>query len=159
MKHVTSGRSRRRLVASLKENLRDLNIQLSLFNHQVGVHVELRDADYGCLEVLSRHGPLSPSDLAKRAGLHPATVTGIIDRLERGRWVIRERDPDAADRRAVTVRTLRGRNAELFGLIAGMNGSMDQICDNYSDVELKLIAGFLRRTARAGAEAIEELSR
>ena len=48
---------------------------------------------------------------------HPATITGILDRLERGRWVARERDP--TDRRAVVVRALRDRNAELFHLYSG----------------------------------------
>jgi MarR family len=41
-----------------------------------------------CLDLITRHGPLSPSAPARRAGLHPATMTGILDRLERGGWVI-----------------------------------------------------------------------
>ena len=48
---------------------------------------------YGILELINRLGPLSPSALAKEAGLHPATLTGILDRLERGGWLHRERDP------------------------------------------------------------------
>lgn len=56
MRSVTSGS---RLVASLKGSLRDLNIQLSLFNRQIGAHIDLRDSDFDCLEVLSRHGPLT----------------------------------------------------------------------------------------------------
>lgn len=151
-------RRRRRLTTELKESLRDLNVQLSLFNRQVGAHVALRDVDFDCLEVLNRHGPLSPTGLAKRAGLHPATMTGIIDRLERGGWVVRERSPDSPDRRAVTVRTLRERNPELFRLLTGMNSAMDRICADYTDSELQLIAGFLRRTSSAGADATEDLS-
>lgn len=155
----SSGRERRRLVFAVKDAMRDLNVQLSLFNRQVGTRAELRDVDYTCLEVLNRQGPLGPTALAKRAGLHPATVTGIVDRLERGGWVTRERDPEAADRRAVIVRALRERNAELITLLAGMNSSMDGICADYSDAELELIADFLRRTAGAGAEATERLGR
>jgi DNA-binding MarR family transcriptional regulator len=97
-----------------------------------------------------------PSALARRAGLHPATMTGILDRLERGGWVARERDPD--DRRAVVVRVLRDRAAELFGLYAGMNTAMDQICAGYSDTELELLADFLRRTTNAGRDATDELA-
>lgn len=83
-------------------------------------------------------------------------MTGILDRLERGGWVARERDP--SDRRAVLVRALRNRNAELLRLYAGMNASMDRICAGYGDTELELIADFLRRTADAGQNATDELA-
>jgi DNA-binding MarR family transcriptional regulator len=151
-------RQRRRLTTAIKDALRDLRNQLSLFNHQVGARVDLKDVDLDCLEIIGRYGPLSPSMLARRAGLHPATVTGIVDRLQRGGWVVRERDPDAADRRAVAIRALRDRNAELFRLYAGMNSSMDEICAGYSNDELHLIADFLRRTSSAGRNATEELT-
>src|ERR1700743_1118529 len=117
-------RHRRRLTATVKEALRALNNQLSLLNHQVGAQLELRDIDLDCLDLIARHGPLSPSALARRAGLHPATMTGILDRLERGGWIARERDP--ADRRAVLIRAERGRGADVLHLYAGMNSSMDQ---------------------------------
>jgi DNA-binding MarR family transcriptional regulator len=104
-----------------------------------------------------RHGPLNPSALARHAGLHPATITGILDRLERGGWVARERDP--SDRRAVVVRALRDRNAELFRLYAGMDTAMDQLCASYGDDELQLLADFLHRTTNAGRTATDQLAR
>jgi DNA-binding MarR family transcriptional regulator len=143
---------------AVKESLRELRNQLALLNHQIGAHVELKDIDLDCLELVALHGPLSPSALARWAGLHPATVTGILDRLQRGGWVVRERDPDATDRRAVTVRAVRGRNVELFRLYAGMNTSMDRICADYTEPELDLIADFLRRTTTAGRDATTELA-
>jgi DNA-binding MarR family transcriptional regulator len=151
-------RDRRRLTRAVKESLRELRNQLSLFHHQVGTKVALKDVDLDCLELIGRHGPLSPSALARRAGLHPATMTGILDRLQRAGWVARERDPDATDRRAVAVRAVRGRNAELFRLYAGMNTALDELCAGYTDAELELIAGFLRRTTAAGRTAAEELA-
>jgi DNA-binding MarR family transcriptional regulator len=149
-------RRRRRSTTAIKESLRELSNQLSLLNHRVGAHLDLKDVDLDCLELINRHGPLSPSALARRAGLHPATMTGILDRLERGGWVARERDP--SDRRAVVVRAVRDRNAELFGLYSGMNTSMDQICAGYDDTELELLADFLRRTTNAGRDATDELA-
>src|SRR6516165_12086863 len=95
---------RRRVTATIKESLRELSAQLSLLNRQVGAHVDLRDADIYCLDLINRHGPLSPSDLARRAGLHPSTMTGILDRLQHGGWIARDRDPEGPDRRAVTLR-------------------------------------------------------
>lgn len=148
----------RRLTRAVKESLRELRTQLSLVHHQVGTKVALKDVDLDCLELIGRHGPLSPSALARRAGLHPATMTGVLDRLQRGGWVVRERDPAASDRRAVAVRAVRGRNAELFRLYAGMNTALDELCAGYTDAELELIADFLRRTTAAGRTAADELA-
>ena len=158
-KMPTSGpdtvRRRRQLTRAIKESLRELSIQLSLLNHHVSAHIDLNDTDLDCLELINRHGPLSPSALARRAGLHPATITGILDRLERGSWVVREREP--TDRRAVIVRALRDRNAELFRLYAGMNTAMDQLCAGYDDDQLQLLADFLHRTTNAGQTATDQL--
>jgi DNA-binding MarR family transcriptional regulator len=154
--NARDARRRRRSGAEIKRSLRELSIQLALLNHQVVAHLGLKDGDLHCLDLIARHGPLSPSALARRAGLHPATITGILDRLERGGWVARERDP--ADRRAVTVRALRGRIAELLRLYAGMNTSMDDICAQYTGTELQLIAGFLDRTTHAGDQATSQLN-
>ena len=150
--------SRRRSTVAVKDSLRELRNQLSLLNHQVVGRLDLKDTDLDCLELIARHGPLSPSALARRAGLHPATVTGILDRLQRGGWIVRERDPEASDRRAVAVRAVRGRNAELFRLYAGMNNALDGICEDYTEAELELLAGFLRRATAAGQVATDELT-
>jgi DNA-binding MarR family transcriptional regulator len=152
---VDAERKRRRSITAIKEALRDLRSQLSLLNHQVGARLDLKDGDLDCLELINRDGPLSPSALARRAGLHPATMTGILDRLERGGWVARERDP--SDRRAVVVRAGRDRAAEVFRLYAGMNSAMDELCAGYSDDQLELLADFLRRTTGAGRNATDEL--
>lgn len=147
---------RRRLDRELRASLRDVTVQLSLLNHQVRGHLELKGTDLECLDLISREGPLSPSALARRAGLHPATLTGILDRLERGGWIVRERDPD--DRRAVLIRAERARGAEVLRLYAGMNSAMDEIIGGYDEAQLELLAGFLRRTAEAGRTAAEALA-
>jgi DNA-binding MarR family transcriptional regulator len=153
---VETARRRRQLAGAIRESLRELVGQLSLLNHLVGTQLEIRDVDVDCLDLLDRHGPLSPSALARRAGLHPATMTGILDRLEGGGWVARERDP--ADRRAVVVRAVRERRSDLMRLYAGMNGRMNHIYTGYEEKELELLADFLRRAASAGRSATDELS-
>jgi DNA-binding MarR family transcriptional regulator len=151
-----TARSRRRLTTGIRESLREMIVQLSLLNHHVGARLELRDIDLDCLDVLAREGPLSPSALARRAGLHPATMTGVLDRLERAGWVSRDRHP--SDRRAVVVRALGTRSAEILDLYAGMNSSLDEIFAGYRDDELRLLADFLRRTAGAGRRAADDLA-
>ena len=150
---------RGRLNRAIKESLRDLGAQLSLLNHSVGTRLDLKATDLECLDLITRHGPLSPSALARHAGLHPATLTGILDRLERGGWIERGRDP--ADRRGVVVQAARGRGAEILRLYlvdSGMNTAVDQICAGYDDKDLQLLTGFLRRTADAARTAAERLT-
>lgn len=152
-------RHRRRLYRTVKEALRDLGGQLSQLNYSVGARLDLKATDLECLDVITRYGPLSPSVLARRAGLHPATMTGVLDRLERGGWV--ERSRDTSDRRGVVVQVARGRGAEILRLYlidSGMNAAMDEICADYDEAELELFAGFLRRTADAGRAAAERLN-
>ncbi|MFE9575446.1 MarR family transcriptional regulator [Nocardia sp. NPDC006044] len=153
-----AARQRRQLTVAVKEAVRDLNIQLSLLNRRFGGRVELRDIDWTCLDLINRYGPMTPTVLARQAGLHPATLTGILDRLQKGGWVARERDPESADRRAVTISAVRERNSTLFEIFAGMNGRMDAVCERYSEPELELIADFLRRTSAAGQASAEELA-
>ena len=153
-----AARSRRRLTTAIKESLRQMTTQLSLLNHQISTRVDLKDVDLNCLDLIARHGPLSPTALARRAGLHPATVTGILDRLQRGGWVVRYREPGGTDRRAVAVRVLRERGGELLRLYSGMSDSLDEICAGYTDAELELLASFLRRATDAGRGAAADLS-
>src|ERR1700682_1076591 len=149
-------RKRLKLKFAIKQSMRELSVQLSVLNHQVAAHLDLTDIDLDCLDFISREGPLSPSALARRTGLHPATMTGILDRLEQRSWIARDRDP--TDRRAVVVRANRTRNAEIMRLYSGMNTSMDRICAGYGETELELLADFLRRTADAGRNATDVLA-
>jgi DNA-binding MarR family transcriptional regulator len=147
---------RRQRHAEVKEALRDLQVRLAALHHQVSSRLEIRDVDLDCLDVVNRHGPLSPSALSRRTGLPPATLTGILDRLERGDFVVRERAPE--DRRSVIVRGRPARTPELLRLYAGLDAAIDQLCAGYAEAELALVAEFLRHTARAGSDAATELA-
>jgi DNA-binding MarR family transcriptional regulator len=50
-------------------------------------------------------GPRTPAELADSAGVTRATMTGLIDTLERDGYVVRE--PDPSDRRMLLVRLTR----------------------------------------------------
>jgi DNA-binding MarR family transcriptional regulator len=54
-----------------------------------------------CLQNLQEQGPLTTGMLAEAVALSPATVTGILDRMERRGLITRERRPE--DKRRVLV--------------------------------------------------------
>jgi len=154
---ATERRAKRRLTLDVRDSMRELSIQLDLLNHQVSQRLDMRDVDLDCLDLIGRHGPLGASALARLAGLHPATMTGVLDRLEKGGWIVRERS--AEDRRAIVVRAAKDRGAEIYALYSGMNASMEQLLDGYSPQELTVIADFLTRARDAGAAATGALAR
>ena len=152
---LSKDRARRRRIVAATRGLRDLRIELAVLNHRVGTRVELRDLDLDCLDVIASSGPLTPSALAGRVGVHVATMTGILSRLETGGWITRTSVPD--DRRAVLVGTTPDRQRELYGLFDGMNTRLEEICDRYSDDELDTIVDFLQHTVAAGQASSDDL--
>ena len=153
---AVTGRDRRRKVTAVVNGVRDLRTELAVFSHRVGGHVELKDVDFDCLDVIARHGPLSPTALAARVGVHLATMTGILNRLEAGGWITRV--PVVEDRRAVRVQATPDRQRELYAVLGGMNARMREICEGYTDEQLETIADFLSRTVEAGRVSSDELA-
>ncbi len=155
MTNVAQEPRRRGLVNRVKVALRELRTELALLNRRVSGRLELRDGDLDLMELIARLGPMGPSALARHAGLHPATMTGVLDRLEKGGWLARERDPQ--DRRSVVLRIRRERVGEIFAQYSGMNQAMDDLCARYTDEELTVIADFLARASIEGRTQTEDL--
>lgn len=153
MENIAPERARR--LAAVRDGLRALRLELARLNHRVSDRIELRDLDLDCFDLVARSGGLTPTELAALSGVHPATLTGILDRLERGGWIVRERA--AGDRRSVTVRPAPRSAARVLPHFAGMNRAMDDACADFSDEQLDLIAEFLRRAATAGGESADAL--
>jgi DNA-binding MarR family transcriptional regulator len=135
--------------------MRELNSQLSLLDQTVSSSVGLASSDLEILDLVGRRGPLTPSALSAISGVSPATMTGILDRLETEGWVRRERDPH--DRRKVNIHAATKRGAEIYRYYQGMQNRLRQICANYTDDQLALLIDFITRTSEAGVVAITEL--
>jgi DNA-binding MarR family transcriptional regulator len=147
-------RARRALGGKIKRTFRVVNNQIALLAHHVSTQIELRDIDLHCLDYLAENGPTTPSALGRQAGVHPATMTGVIDRLEKGGWIQRQRDDQ--DRRAVLISARADALGAVFRQYDGMNAQMDGALAEYSPEELEIIAKFLERTAAAARRAVAE---
>jgi DNA-binding MarR family transcriptional regulator len=143
------------LTQEIQHHLRDLISRLHQLNDVVGARVELKGPDLEILDLVARHGPLSPSEVAASTGVHPATLTGIVDRLEQGGWLTRVSHPE--DRRRIRLEVRRERGPELIRLYGPMNRSLSEICSALTAEELVVVRDFLRDAAIAGDDAVSGL--
>ena len=60
-----------------------------------------------------------------------------------------------SDRRAVLVRGVPDKQRDIIRLYDGMNSSLDEILDSYSDDQIDLVVDFLRRCTEAGQQAAD----
>jgi DNA-binding MarR family transcriptional regulator len=104
-----------RAAAALPEYQEDILRSLRRIMRAVDLYSRRLVTDHGlsgpqllCLRQLNAHGPIPAGELAAAVSLSPATVCGILDRLEARELVMRERQTD--DKRRVLVRlTAKGR--------------------------------------------------
>jgi DNA-binding MarR family transcriptional regulator len=107
--------------------------------------MEIEQTDYKTLGLLERLGPLSAGEIATHSGLASASVTNLLDRLERKGFVRRVRD--ATDRRRVLVEPVMDRLAAAGEQFASTRRSLSELVERYSTGELAVIADFLARNA------------
>jgi DNA-binding MarR family transcriptional regulator len=148
---TNKGSSPAALTREIQNLLRDLIGRLHQLNDAVGAWVDLRGGDLEILDLVARYGPMSPSEVTASTGIHPATLTGVIDRLESAGWLLRVPAPD--DRRRIRLQARRERGPELVRLYAPMNRSLIEICAALTSEQLEVVRDFLRDAAAAGSAA------
>jgi DNA-binding transcriptional ArsR family regulator len=107
---------------------------------RIGINV----TDLNCLNIVALTGPMTAGELARATGLTTASITGVLDRLEDGGFVRRERDPK--DRRRVIVTLNPGPGLREIGPTFGpLVRAWRDAAAGYSDEELRLLLDFQRR--------------
>lgn len=127
------------------------------FHTAMAEQVGLNATDEKTLFILSELGPLTAGDIAHHTGLTTASVTALIDRLEKKGFVRRVRDPN--DRRRVIVEPDAAKLAELEQLFDSISGTMSDLLAGYTDGELAAIADYLNRAAEASRAIAEKLGK
>ena len=148
---AAASRERRRTMNQITDSFREMSVVMTVLNLRAGEQVGLRDVEMKALDVLMRDGAMSAKALGQRLGMHPATMTGILDKLEKSGWVVRERSPE--DRRVVLIQPVRERVGEVIRLFAGMNNTAVGLLDRYDTEQLETIAGFMDMMVNMAKEA------
>jgi DNA-binding MarR family transcriptional regulator len=139
---------------ALRNELRQLRIELSISTRRVAAATGLNDSDLDVLDVLARYGAQSPTSLARRMGIHPATMTGVLTRLEKAGWVVRRRD--VSDRRSVQVEP--SGFDRLTALYRDANERLDEIAAQLTPAAGDVILDYLGRICAAVHEASTRLA-
>ena len=88
-------------ISEIMQSLRRIFKAIQDYSHEVSEKFGITGPQLWALKTISQNESLSLSDLGKRMYLHPSTITGVIDRLEKKRYVTRIRDQ--VDRRVIYV--------------------------------------------------------
>lgn len=86
-------------------------------------------------------GPRTPAELADAAGVTRATMTGLIDTLERDGYVVRE--PDTSDRRMLSVRLTAKGEQFLHEFLPGHFRIVASVMSTLSEKERKTLVSLL----------------
>ena len=128
-----------------------------MFHTAVAARQGLSASEEKALDLLERSGPLTAGELARRSGLAPASVTALVDRLERK--VFARRVPNPGDGRSVLVEVDSERvYATVAPLFADWVGSLYELYAGYTDEQLEVILHFLTEAARRQQEATARLT-
>ncbi|HKU83619.1 MAG TPA: MarR family transcriptional regulator [Candidatus Nitrosocosmicus sp.] len=129
--------SRQNLIELLHKQFRELSSRTVLFHHWISELLGLNTIDHKCLDIIVKSdSPLTGAQLANITGLSSGAITGVIDRLEKRGYVIRDRD--LKDRRLVYVKPIMSRiEKEVFPVFNSLHEIMTKVYSNYSNNELE----------------------
>ncbi len=120
---------RAELTAAFAASLRRTGSLMQLMSQAAADRIGINATDLNCLNLLSFSGQMTAGQLAKATGLSTASITGVIDRLER----------DVASVFLPMVRAWEG------------------LAEQYSDEELRLIVDFYGQMEHVLREHITRL--
>lgn len=132
------------LIEALHGELRRFNAEGAMFSQVIAERLGIGATDLQVLNTLGAYGPTPAGRLAEVAGLASATMTGVIDRLERAGYVSRERDEH--DRRRVLVTPRPQVWREVSPLFRDIRAATTHLCSKYDAAELAAIVDFVRES-------------
>jgi len=86
-------------ILEIMQSLRRIFKAIQDYSHEVSDKFGITGPQLWALKTISQNENLSLSDLSRRMYLHPSTMTGLMDRLEKKGYVKRNRDQ--VDRRVI----------------------------------------------------------
>jgi DNA-binding MarR family transcriptional regulator len=147
---------RAEVLTQLETAGRALGAAAVMFHTAVAEKLGMSATEEKALDLLDRHGPLTAKQLSQLSGLAPASVTGLVDRLERKGFANRQPDPD--DGRRILITANPARLANLGHLFVDWASALDELYAGYSDEQLATILHFMTQGAALQRQATIRLT-
>ncbi|MEM9308813.1 MAG: MarR family transcriptional regulator [Pseudomonadota bacterium] len=117
---------------------------------QAAALVNVSRNDLRCLNLLAT-SPMKPSQIGKELGLTSGSITSLLDRLEKGNLIKRDRDPD--DRRGIIVHPTKHLFETVGPLYRSTVTKLQERAASYSQSELNDAVRYLSDAATAYEES------
>ncbi|TDC91405.1 MarR family transcriptional regulator [Actinomadura sp. 7K507] len=124
-------------------------------NNVVADRLGVTDTDVQCLHVLGRHGPATPSALAKHVNLTTGSASRMIDRLVAAGCVRRVADP--GDRRRVLIEPTQDGLDRVTAAYSGLIARTRDDLAAFDDEQLNTLLRFIRTAERGTVAEIHRL--
>jgi DNA-binding MarR family transcriptional regulator len=137
---------REEIIQAIIEKRREMSTETIMFHQAVADELGLHITDHKCLDLIRYYGAMPAGRLAELTGLTTGAVTGIIDRLEKARYVRRANDPK--DRRRTIVEPTRNKKLErkIEMIFTPFHERMHKLLTSYSDSELAFLLDVLTKS-------------
>lgn len=126
----------------IQELTREFSTLTVVMHQSIAYAAGLAGTDHKYIDLLLKHGAMTPGRIAELSGLSTGAVTGMIDRLEREHLVRRERD--AVDRRKVMVVLNREAAFQRIGpAFQDMKADAEKLYSGFTTAELETVEKYL----------------
>lgn len=143
------------LLRTVQEAGSSYGARFMLVHQAVAERLGLNIIDLRCLRLAQEADEPTAGYLATTTGLTTGTITGVLDRLEKARFVRRERDTE--DRRKVMVKVLPGGVQKVERIMAALSEDMNKALQDFTEEELKAVVKFFEVTSGAVARHLERI--
>ena len=124
----------------------ELATTLVLFEEVVASKLGLNATDWRCLGMIVKSKNLTAKDLTEMTGLTTGATTGIIDRLEKKKFVERRKNP--LDRRSIIIQpllTYQEMHSMVGPIFESFGKEMTKLFAQYDQKQIILIINFLKQ--------------
>lgn len=129
-----------------------------LFRELVAKKMGLPSTHVVVIDYLLEKGSATAGELARITGLTTGAVTGVIERLEKGKYVKTERSPES-DKRKVIIKPIDGKTSLHNHFYYPVVQKIHSVHGSYTNEEVELITMHHKKVAEIFQDAIEKLEK